>query len=85
MSTVAVTDATFEADVLKSDQARARRFLGRMVRPLQTDRPGLEQISEELADRRDHRQGQYRGQPDDPVALRRARHPDHDAVQATAR
>ena len=38
MATTAVTDASFQSDVLRKRQARAGRFLGRLVRPVQDDR-----------------------------------------------
>jgi thioredoxin 1 len=49
MSTVAVTDDTFERDVLQSDQPVLVDFWAEWCGPCKQIAPALEQISEELA------------------------------------
>ena len=51
MSTIAVTDASFEADVLKSDKPVLVDFWAEWCGPCKMIGPSLEEISEELAGR----------------------------------
>jgi thioredoxin 1 len=50
MSTVKVTDATFEQDVLKADKQVLVDFWAEWCGPCKQIAPALDQISEELAD-----------------------------------
>src|SRR5690606_10596375 len=56
-------------------------LLGRVVRPLQADRPGAGADFGRAGRQGDHRQGQHRRQPHGPVQDGREGHPDPDAVQ----
>jgi len=51
MPTVAVTDASFEADVLKSDKPVLVDFWADWCGPCKMIGPSLEEISEELGER----------------------------------
>ena len=51
MSTIAVTDASFAADVLESDKPVLVDFWAEWCGPCKMIGPSLEEISEELADR----------------------------------
>lgn len=50
MATIAVTDASFEADVLKSDKPVLVDFWADWCGPCKMIGPSLEEISEEMAD-----------------------------------
>jgi len=50
MSTVAVTDASFEADVLKSDKPVVVDFWAEWCGPCKQIGPSLEEISDEMGD-----------------------------------
>ena len=51
MSTIAVTDASFDADVLKSDKPVLVDFWADWCGPCKMIGPSLEEISEELGDK----------------------------------
>ena len=51
-SIIDVTDTTFQAEVLESETARARRLLGAVVRSVPRGRPVLEEIAAERDDLR---------------------------------
>jgi thioredoxin 1 len=51
MSTIAVTDASFEADVLKSDKPVLVDFWADWCGPCKMIGPSLEEISDELGDK----------------------------------
>ena len=65
MSTVTVTDESFEPDVLKSGKPVLVDFWAEWCGPCKQIAPALEQIADELAGQRHRRQGRHRGQPDD--------------------
>ena len=80
-TTTAVTDETFQAEVLESDDPRDRRLLGALVRTVPHGRAGARGARRAVRGPREDRQAQLRREPEGHRRLRHRLDPDAELLR----